>query len=54
MLRTATAADAPGAARLLAERGEPADAVDLGRQRELMAALFPPRTADLLTYYVPI
>ena len=26
----------------------------LGRQRELMAALFPPRTADLLTFYVPI
>jgi predicted N-acetyltransferase YhbS len=29
VLRTATAADVPGAARLLAERGEPADAVDL-------------------------
>lgn len=26
----------------------------LGRQRELMAALFPPRTADLLTFYVPL
>jgi hypothetical protein len=25
----------------------------LGRQRELMAALFPPVTADLLTFYVP-
>jgi predicted N-acetyltransferase YhbS len=26
----------------------------LGRQRELMAALFPPRTADLLTFYLPV
>jgi predicted N-acetyltransferase YhbS len=25
----------------------------LGRQRELMAALFPPRAADLLTFYLP-
>jgi predicted N-acetyltransferase YhbS len=25
----------------------------LGRQRDLMAALFPPRTADLLTFYLP-
>ena len=26
----------------------------LGRQRELMAALFPPQRADLLTYYLPV
>lgn len=26
----------------------------LGRQREVMAALFPPRTADLLTYYLAV
>jgi hypothetical protein len=26
----------------------------LGRQRELMAALFPPVRADLLTYYLPV
>jgi hypothetical protein len=25
----------------------------LGRQRELMATLFPPLTADLLTFYLP-
>ena len=25
----------------------------LGRQRELMTALFPPRTSDLLTFYLP-
>jgi hypothetical protein len=26
----------------------------LGRQRELLTALFPPLTADLLTFYLPV
>lgn len=28
--------------------------VMLGRQRELMAAMFPPMTSDLLTFYLPV
>ena len=39
-----------GAAGLEARHGD----VLLGRQRQLMEALFPPVTSDLLTFYLPL